>query len=193
MALSGVRISWLTLARNSALADAARSASRLALRSSSSICLRLVMSRNTRAEAVAADARERHGQRHEPLVAGARLDVEHVIEDVGAAHDAVEIIARRAFALGRQQFAERAAGQARSPAVPNNAAARALAPTMRPSASSVTTPSVAASRIDLSSRFSFSAAASARASASRGVAERPFGLGRWSGSAPAPTTRSTAP
>ncbi len=47
IALSGVRISWLTLARNSDLAVEARSASRLALVRSSSARFHCVMSRNT--------------------------------------------------------------------------------------------------------------------------------------------------
>ena len=93
------------------MADAARSVSRLALRSSSSLCLRLVMSRNTAQMRSPPMRVERHRQRHEPVVAGARRDVEHVIEGAGAAQHAVEIIARRAFALGRQQIAERAAAK----------------------------------------------------------------------------------
>ena len=64
-----------------------------------------------RANAVAADTGKRHGQRHETFLASARRDVEHVIEGAGAAHRAVEVIARRALALGRQQIAERAAAK----------------------------------------------------------------------------------
>ncbi len=47
MALSGVRISWLILARKSDFADEARSAVRLALSSSSSALFHCVMSRST--------------------------------------------------------------------------------------------------------------------------------------------------
>ena len=47
MALSGVRISWLILARKSDLADEARSAVRLALSRSSSARFHCVMSRST--------------------------------------------------------------------------------------------------------------------------------------------------
>ena len=47
MALSGVRISWLILARNSDLAVEAFSASRRALISSSSLRFQAVMSRST--------------------------------------------------------------------------------------------------------------------------------------------------
>ena len=66
MALSGVRISWLILARKSDFADEACSAWRLALSSSSSVFFQSVMSRSTaQSLSPSLDAAHRHEQRHQ--------------------------------------------------------------------------------------------------------------------------------
>src|SRR6202020_828084 len=52
--------------------------------------------------------RQRHRQRNGPVLARARINVDDIIEDIGAAPDAIEIITRRAFALGREELVERA-------------------------------------------------------------------------------------
>ena len=96
MALSGVRISWLILARKSDFADDACSAWRLALVSSSSACFHLVMSRNTAQNfrRVVGDAAHRHEQRDQPALALAADHLAAVVEHAGdaAVGEPVEII-----------------------------------------------------------------------------------------------------
>ncbi len=103
MALSGVRISWLTLARKSDLCDEATF--RLALRRDQ-LLLGLLELRDVAqhgAEAITvAEAPHRHEQRHAPALTHAAEDLAAVIEDAGdtVAPQAVEIVDRRAVAFG---------------------------------------------------------------------------------------------
>ena len=113
MALSGVRISWEIFARKSDFADEARSAVRLALSRSSSARFHCVMSRSTAQNFGMPSPMRPHGheQRDQPALAHA---ADHLAPVVEHARDAVlgqpvEIVARDALALRREQLGERAA------------------------------------------------------------------------------------
>ena len=110
MALSGVRISWLILARKSDFADDARSASRLAAISSSSAFFHGVMSRNTAQNLVALVAEPAHGHEQRDQAAEA-LAADHLAAVVEQRRDAgalqpLEIVDRGADALRREQIGE---------------------------------------------------------------------------------------
>ena len=171
MALSGVRISWLILARKSDLADEARSAARLAVSSSSSAFFHCVMSRSTAqnfwppspSRPMVMNSGIRPPWRTRPITSRPSLSTLATPFRV----QPVEIVERGALALGREQLGERAARhlvilvaeQRLGRAVERRARGRSRSTTI--------TPSVAVSRIDLSSRVSASAARSARSDALR--------------------------
>jgi hypothetical protein len=81
MALSGVRISWLMLARNSDFADDACSAWRLASRRSASVFFHCVMSRKmAQRVAAAGDPADGHEQRNHAALAPAADHLAAVVE-----------------------------------------------------------------------------------------------------------------
>ena len=107
MALSGVRISWLILARKSDLPALVFSARRFDSISSSSAFFQGVMSRSTaqNLRAVPVDAAKRHEQRDQPALAHASDHFAAVVEHAGDAVrlEPFEIIRRDALALRREQ------------------------------------------------------------------------------------------
>ena len=115
MAFSGVRISWLTLARKSDFAEEALSASRLALVRFffRPLPLRDVAEHGAELVGAVGDAPDRHEQRDEPALADAADHLAAVVEharDTGAGEPG-EIIVGRAVAFRREQVDEAVAGQ----------------------------------------------------------------------------------
>ena len=155
MALSGVRISWLILARNSDFWALAASAARRAAISSSSTFFQCVMSRSTAQYfARLAEPADGHEQRDQPA---ARHLADHLAAVVEHARDAVrgepvDIVERRLPALLGEEVGERRADHVRSPRRRTAPRRLRLMRAMRPSPSMTRTPSVAVSRIVSSSR-----------------------------------------
>ena len=164
MALSGVRISWLILARKSDLCELARSAARLAAISSSSARFHWVMSRNTRAQLLAiADIAERHEQRDQAALADTAEHFAPIIDEIGDAtlHQAFEILEGGALALRREQQAEGAPDQF-APVIAEQRLAGRIDRQDAPRCDrAARRPSVAVSRMARSSRAETSASCSA--------------------------------
>ncbi len=128
MALSGVRISWLILARNSDFAVDAFSAARLALRSSSCDFFHAVMSRMSAQNfgSLLADAAHRHVQRNQSAALQLADHVAAFAQRLrrAGARQPVETIARDARAVGREQVEEGCAGKRAGFGAENRANAR---------------------------------------------------------------------
>src|SRR5215211_43570 len=153
MALSGVRISWLTLARKSDFAEEAFSASRLALVRSSSARFHCVMSRNTM---------QNFSSARRPIVINSGISPPWRTRPITSRPSLSTLATPARTRPSRYSCAARwLSGANRSTKLrfaiscdsyPNSASALRLLATILPSRSTTSTPSVAVSRTDSSSR-----------------------------------------